>query len=70
MIAGLLYNDNRFFYHAWAECFIGRWVAIDPLMNQVPADATHVKLVAGDLSEQISLLKVIGRLQIEILAYH
>lgn len=70
MIAGLLYNDNRFFYHAWAECFIGRWVAIDPLMNQVPADATHVKLVEGDLSEQINLLKVIGRLQIEILAYH
>ena len=70
MVAGLLYNDNRFFYHAWAECYVGAWVAIDPLMNQIPADATHVKLVEGDLSEQVSLLKIIGQLQIEILAYH
>jgi hypothetical protein len=70
MVAGLLYHDKRFFYHAWAECFVGKWVAIDPLMNQIPADATHVKLVEGDLNEQVILLKVIGQLQIEILAYH
>jgi hypothetical protein len=69
MVAGLLYHDNKFFYHAWAECYLGKWVAIDPLMNQIPADATHVKLVEGELNEQLSLLNVIGQLQIEILAY-
>jgi hypothetical protein len=70
MVAGLLYHEGRFFYHAWAECFIGRWIAVDPLMNQIPSDATHVKIVEGNLDQQVNLLKIIGQLQIEILAYH
>src|SRR5207248_445655 len=28
--AGLLLADGRFYYHAWAEVYLGDWVAVDP----------------------------------------
>lgn len=67
--AGLLYADGRFFYHAWNEVFLGEWVAVDSLMNQVPADPTHIRLVAGELDRQVRLLGAIGRVKIQVLDY-
>ncbi|UCG12930.1 MAG: transglutaminase domain-containing protein [Deltaproteobacteria bacterium] len=67
--AGLVYVDGRFFYHAWNEVFVGEWVAVDSLMNQVPADPTHVRLVIGNLDRQVQLVRVIGRLRIQVLEY-
>src|SRR6185503_1442450 len=29
-VAGLIYLNGRFYYHAWAEVFLGEWVALDP----------------------------------------
>jgi len=69
MNAGLLYHEKRFYYHAWSEVYVGRWISVDPLMNQVPADATHVRLIRGDLMEQAKILNLIGRLSIDILDY-
>ena len=69
MVAGVLYMDGRFFYHAWNEVNVGEWVAMDALLNQVPADATHIRLVTGGLERQVELLGVIGRLRIRVLAY-
>jgi len=70
MVAGLVYHEGRFFYHAWAECRLGEgWLTVDPLLGQVPVDATHIKLVEGELDQQLGLLKVIGRLQVSILAF-
>ncbi len=42
---------------------------MDALLNQVPADATHIRLVAGGLERQLELLGVIGRLRIRVLEY-
>jgi hypothetical protein len=67
MVAGVVYLDRSFLYHAWCEMWLGRWVSVDPALNQFPVDATHIKLVEGDLDAQLSLLDVIGRLQIEVL---
>jgi len=64
---GVLYFEGRFYYHAWVEVYWGRWMAIDSLMYQVPADATHIRLVTGGLERQVELVKVIGRLEVEIL---
>jgi len=66
-VVGVLYFEGRFYYHAWVEAYWGRWMAIDSLMYQIPADATHIRLVAGGLESQVELVKVIGRLQVEIL---
>lgn len=67
MVAGLVYQGNRFFYHAWPEVYLGRWVPLDPTFNQAPADATHIPLVEGSLQEQVGLISKLGRIKIYIL---
>jgi hypothetical protein len=67
MQAGVLYQEGKFFYHAWAKVYLGAWVAVDPVLNQIPADATHICLAEGDLDRQLDILRLIGRLKIEVL---
>ncbi len=65
--AGLVYQKGRFYYHAWNRVYINGWVTVDALMGQLPADATHIRLARGDLSEQMGILPMIGKLDISIL---
>jgi len=67
MQAGILYQDGKFFYHAWAKVYLGVWVSVDPVLNQVPADATHICLVEGDLDRQLDILRMMGRRKVEVL---
>jgi hypothetical protein len=48
---------------------VGEWVAVDPLLNQVPADPTHIRLIMGELDRQVQLVKVLGRLGVKIVDY-
>ena len=67
--AGVVYVDGAFYYHAWAEVWLGQWVAVDPVFHQFPADATHVKFVEGGPEQHLALLKVIGQLGMEVVDY-
>lgn len=67
MIAGLVYQKGRFFYHAWPEVHIGRWIAVDPTFGQFPADVTHIPLIEGGLEEQMALVNQIGRIKIFVM---
>ena len=71
--AGVVYSDRvpgtngmgAFYYHAWPEVRLAPsdpWIALDPTFGQFPADATHVKLVEGDLDRQIEIMAYMGRL--------
>ncbi len=68
--AGVVYSDSigprgAFYYHAWPEVLLGgptQWVPVDPTLGQLPADATHIKLVEGDLDRQVEIMGVMGRL--------
>ncbi len=65
--AGLMLHQNRFYYHAWNEvCISGRWLSLDTTRNQIPADLTHIRLVNGDLAEQVRIGALLGKLQIKI----
>jgi transglutaminase-like putative cysteine protease len=66
---GIVYLKDKFYYHSWPEIYLGQWVAIDPTFNQFPADAAHIRLVIGDLSDQIKILSVVGKIKLEILEY-
>ncbi|MHB8883218.1 MAG: transglutaminase-like domain-containing protein [Thermodesulfovibrionales bacterium] len=66
---GLVWKDGFFYYHAWPEFFAGRWIAADPTFGQFPADASHIRLIAGDLDRQVLLLSVISRIRLEGLEY-
>ncbi len=65
---GVVYLNGSFFYHAWPEVWLGRWVAIDPTFGQVPADASHIRFVIGGLAQQVEIVRLIGNLHIEVLS--
>ena len=62
LVAGAVYAGDGFYYHAWDELWLGRWVSADAVFAQLPVDATHVKLVDGGPERQVELAAVLGRL--------
>ena len=66
---GMVYLKDKFYYHAWPEIYLGQWVAVDPTFDQFPADATHIRFVIGDLSDQIKILSVVNKIKLEVLEY-
>jgi Transglutaminase-like superfamily len=66
-VGGLIYLKGRFYYHAWAEVYLGDWVAVDPTFDQYPADAAHLRFAVGGLARQVELLPLVGRLKLEVL---
>jgi transglutaminase superfamily protein len=66
-VAGLLAAGNRFYYHAWPEVYLGDWVPVDPTLGQFPADAAHLRFAIGGFARQLELVRVIGKLRLEVL---
>jgi hypothetical protein len=64
---GLAYQDGAFYYHAWPSVFIGTWHECDPTWGQRGVDATHIAVVEGELANQLELVKIMGKLRIEVL---
>jgi len=64
---GLVYLNGAFYYHAWPEVWLGEWVAVDPTFGEAPADAAHIRFIVGGLAEQVEIVRLIGRLDIEVL---
>jgi hypothetical protein len=60
--AGVVYAGDGFYYHAWTEFWLGRWVSADAIFDQMPADATHVKLLDGGPERHFELAGVMGKL--------
>ena len=55
------------YFHAWAEVWVGQWLAIDPTLCQAVADATHIKFVQGGDEQQFKILAFIGTLKAKLL---
>ena len=81
LAAGVVYSDRtgpigQFYYHAWPEVFMGEldtpagkqeiWLPVDPTFGQVPADATHIKLVEGGLDRQVEIMAFLGQLELTL----
>lgn len=65
--AGMVYLNGRFYYHAWNAVFIGRWITVDALFNQIPADITHIAFSSVSQEMQLDIMGIMGKVQIEIL---
>jgi hypothetical protein len=65
--AGLVYLDGRFYYHAWNLLYVGEWITVDATFGQMPADATHIRLVSGSPGDQLDLLGVIDNIVLRII---
>ncbi|MCX8015669.1 MAG: transglutaminase-like domain-containing protein, partial [candidate division WOR-3 bacterium] len=66
---GLVYVNNKFYYHAWNKVFLNEWIPVDATFGQIPVDATHIKFAEGELDEQAKVLKIVGKVKMHILAY-
>lgn len=66
-VVGVVYLRGAFYYHAWSEVWIGEWISVDSVLNQFPADATHIKFLEGEIDRQIDILQLIGNLKISVI---
>ena len=66
---GLVYSRNKFFYHAWTEAFLGEWISMDATLNQMPTDVSHIRLMHGNLDNQVEIMGLIGKLEFEVLDF-
>jgi hypothetical protein len=66
-VAGLVRaaGQSGYYYHAWAEVYLGDWVAVDPTFDQFPADAVHLRLAVGALVRPTDFARLLGRLTLE-----
>lgn len=67
IVFGMVYVNGKFYYHAWNEVFLGSWIPVDPTFGQFPADASHIKFVEGDLNRGSEIIRLVGKIKIEIL---
>jgi len=66
IVAGVTYHKSAFYYHAWNEVCLGsQWISIDTTTNQFPADLSHLRLIQGELQEQVRIGGLLGKLSIE-----
>jgi hypothetical protein len=65
--AGLVFQNGRFYYHAWNVIYLGTWITVDSVKGQFPADVTHIRFIRGS-EHQIDLMGMIGKVRIEILS--
>lgn len=68
-------KGGAFGYHMWTQVNIdGQWVDVDAALRQTDCDATHVALTIMPLKDEglgdsmVSMLPLLGRLQIEVAA--
>jgi hypothetical protein len=66
LVLGLVFLDGKFYYHAWNEAFVGKWIAVDPTFGQFPADASHVKFVEGNLNKSAEILRLVGKIELDV----
>ena len=65
--AGLVYLNGRFYYHAWNLLYLGKWVTVDSLFGQIPADVTHIRFSSGELKQQLDLINIIGKIKLKVI---
>ncbi|MDE0469995.1 MAG: carboxypeptidase regulatory-like domain-containing protein [Candidatus Poribacteria bacterium] len=54
--SGIVFAKDAFYYHFWPEVYVGRWIQMDPTLDQVVADANHIQL-GGSLMESDNLME-------------
>ena len=63
---GLIYMDRAFYYHAWNEVYLGKWIPVDATFGEFPASAIRLKLGQGDLAQQAEILGLVGNIGIKV----
>jgi transglutaminase/protease-like cytokinesis protein 3 len=69
IVNGIVYaaEHGGFLYHTWNESWIAErgWQPVDATFGQVHADATHLKLIEGELAgDLVPLVGLVGRIKV------
>jgi transglutaminase-like putative cysteine protease len=65
-VSGLLQHDGRFYLHSWTEVYLGRWIPVDAMLGQFPADAAHLSFVSGAAEPGPDLARILSRLPVSV----
>ncbi len=67
IVSGMVYTMENFYYHAWNLVYVdGRWVPVDATFGQFPADATHIVLAAGDISDGVEIMQFLKNIKLHV----
>jgi hypothetical protein len=65
-VAGLLQHEGRFYMHTWAEVYLGRWIPVDAMLGQFPADASHLPFLPGSADLSPDVARILTRLPLTV----
>lgn len=65
-VSGLLQHEGTFYLHSWTEVYLGRWIPVDAMLGQFPADASHLSFVSGVADPGPDLARILARLPISV----
>ena len=71
--AGIVFQRDAFYYHFWPEVYAGEWIAMEPTLGQIQADANHIQLAGSTLESDSMLefgegvLRTLNQLEIEVI---
>lgn len=60
VVTGVAVLADGVFSHAWAELWLGRWVAADPSFGHLPASTALVRIALGERSRPVDLLPLVA----------
>ena len=69
LVSGLVFWKGKFYYHAWAESFVGQWIPVDSTISTDFVDATHIKFAEGDATTMFTVVKLMGTIKAEVLKF-
>jgi hypothetical protein len=67
IMVGVVHMKGAFYYHAWPSVYLDGWHDMDPTFGQNTADATHIALTMGELEDQAAIMRMIGKLKIDVI---
>jgi hypothetical protein len=72
MVTGIAYARGAFYYHAWNELYVGKWVEMDGAWGETSVGAGHVRMASGPLNTvalanlALQVARTLGTLDVEI----
>lgn len=70
---GLVFQRDAFYYHFWPEVYVGEWVAMEPTLGQIQADANRIQLSGGQIESNSMMefgegvMRTLNQLEIEVI---
>lgn len=60
-------DEGAFYYHAWPAVYVGEWIEMDPTLGIPLVDATYIRLLTGEIGDQMKLLGLLGKISMDMI---